>query len=254
MSFETTVLITGSKSGIGRGLLAAYALRPNTLVISAIRDDPESDPAKDLLSLRVGRGSKIIVAKWDAASHTSSIELVRFLQINHNINSLDLVVANAGIFKFYGLARDSPPEAMIEHFEINAVAPVLLYQAVRPLLLASKSSIPKLCMISSALGSVGLQDDYMMDMTAYGMSKAALNWVASRIHREEDRLVVFPVVPGWVQTAMGNKAAESVGLSSKDVPITLDESVRTLMILFDKADKTTYSGNFWDHTDVKLPW
>jgi norsolorinic acid ketoreductase len=201
MSFTTTVLITGSKSGIGKGLLSAYAARPNTLAIAAIRDGPDSEAARALTSLPVGPGSKVVVAKYDASSRTAALELVSFVKSSHNVESLDVVVANAGILKHFGPAKEASAETISEHFEINTLAPILLYQATQELLSASKQT-PKFFFISSSIGSNGLQDHYPLTMLAYGMSKSALNWAASRIHREEDRIVVVAMQPGWVQTGM----------------------------------------------------
>jgi norsolorinic acid ketoreductase len=201
MSFTTSVLITGSKSGIGKGLLAAYASRPNTLAIAAIRDGPDSGAAKALTSLPVGPGSKIVVAKYDASSRTAATELVKFIKATHHVSSLDVVIANAGILKHFGPAKEASAETIAEHFEINTLAPILLYQATQELLNAS-SQTPKFFFISSSIGSNGLQDHYPLPVLAYGLSKTALNWAASRIHREEDRIVVVPMQPGWVQTGM----------------------------------------------------
>jgi hypothetical protein len=47
LTMSTTVLITGFKSGIGKGLLEAYASRPNTTAIAAIRDGPDSPASKE---------------------------------------------------------------------------------------------------------------------------------------------------------------------------------------------------------------
>jgi norsolorinic acid ketoreductase len=199
MPYTTTVLITGSKAGIGKGLLATYASRPNTLAIAAIRDGPDTEAAKALTSLPVGAGSKVVVAKYNASSKTAAVELVKFLKSNHNVSSLEVVVANAGILKHFGPAKDASAETIVEHFEVNSLAPILLYQATRDLLTASTQT-PKFFFISSNIGSNGLQDHYPLPVLAYGISKTALNWAASRIHREEDRLVIVSMQPGWVQT------------------------------------------------------
>ena len=53
---------------------------------------------------------------------------------------------------------------------------------------------------------------------------------------------------------MGNSAAELAGMSPDDVPVKLEDSVKGLMTVFDKADKATYSGNFYDQTDAQVPW
>ncbi|KAK6382176.1 hypothetical protein LTS17_004062 [Exophiala oligosperma] len=252
MAYDTTVLITGCKSGIGRGLLTAYAARPNTLAIAAIRDGPDSAPASSLTSMSVGPGSKVIVAKYDASSQTAATDLVKYLQVSHNLDSLDVVIANAGILKHFGPAREASPVNILEHFEINTLAPILLYQATQSVLDASRHA-PKFFIISSNIGSNGLQDNYPLPMIAYGMSKAAANYAASRIHREENRITIVAVQPGWVQTEMGNKAASYAGMNPEDVPVTLDESVGGLMSLFDKANKETYSGKFWDQTGTQMP-
>lgn len=253
MPFDTTVLVTGSKSGIGKGLLSTYASRPNTLAIAAIRDGPDTAAASTLTSLPVGAGSKVVVAKYDAGSRTSAVELVEFLKTAHGVSSLEVVVANAGILKHFGPAKDASAETIAEHFEINTLAPILLYQATQALLNASKQS-PKFFMISSSIGSNALQDQYPLPVIAYGMSKSAINWAASRIHREEDRITVVPVQPGWVQTNMGNTAATYAGMSTDDVPVALEDSVKGLIALFDKADKATYSGKFWEYTGEQVPW
>ncbi len=194
-----------------------------------------------------------MVAKYDAASETAAVDLVKYIQSTHQVKSLDVVVANAGILKHFGPAREASAQTIMEHFQINTLAPILLYQATQPLLNASQHT-PKFFIISSSIGSNGLQDHYPMPMLAYGMSKAAINWAASRIHREEDRIVVVAQQPGWVQTAMGNKAAAHAGMSPEDVPVTLEESVNGLIAVFDKADKETYSGKFWDQNGSQLPW
>lgn len=253
MSSTTTVLVTGAKAGIGKGLLESYASRPNTLTIAAIRNSPESPEALALTSLPVAQGSKIIVAQYDAGAKSSALELVEFLTKAHGIKSLDIVIANAGILKHYGPAKEAAPELLEEHFRINTIGPILLYQATRTLLLAS-SQQPKFFIISSTIGSNGLQDNYPMEMLAYGMSKAAANWAASRIHREEDRLLVIAMQPGWVPTDMGVRAAVSAGLSASDVPVSIEESVGGLVSFFDKAEKSTHSGKFFGHKGEQLPW
>jgi len=253
MSFQSTVLITGSKTGIGKGLLEAYASRPNTLAIAAIRDGPDSSAAAALTSLPTAKDSKIIVAQYDAGRKTAATDLVAYLTATHNIKSLDIVVANAGILKQYGAAREAAPELIDEHFQINTLAAIILYQATRSLLLASAQT-PKFFVISSSIGSNALQDNYPMEVIAYGLSKAAVNWAASRIHREEDRLVVIAMQPGWIGTAMGSRAAEWVGVSPNELPVKLEDSVSGMVSFFDKADKETHSGKFWDQEGKQLPW
>lgn len=79
-------------------------------------------------------------------------------------------------------------------------------------------------------------------MVAYSMSKAAGNYFARKTNVEEDRIVVVPVYPGWVQTAMGDGPAVKLGLES--APIIINFSVERLMKLFDSTDKEASQGGF----------
>lgn len=253
LAMATTVLVTGSKSGIGKGLLSAYAARNNTTVIAAIRDGPHSAIAQSLTTIPTGHGSKVIVVEYDASSATAATDLAKTLRQDHNINHLDIVIANAGILKQYGPGLNATPEEFLEHFQINTIGPLLLYQGTADLLNASKQT-PKFFVVSSNIGSNTLMDSYPLSLIAYGTSKAAVNFVASKLHREEERIVVVPVQPGWVQTNMGEKAATFAGMNPKDVPVTLEQSVNGLIAVFDKADKENYSGKFWDQNGKIVPW
>lgn len=250
---STTVLITGTKAGIGKALLETFASRPNHTVIAAIRDAVDSSPAKTLAASDVGPGSKVIVGQYDAGSEISAEDLVSYLKTKHGIDSFDIVIANAGILGQTNRVKDSAADDFLEHFRINTLGPILLYKATTVLLNTSKQT-PKFIIVSSNLGSNGQMDDYPMPLAAYGVSKAGANWIAGKIHREEERLIVIPMQPGWVQTSMGAKAAEVVGKSASDVPVTIQDSVQGIVNMIDKATKAEHSGRFWDQNGDELPW
>jgi norsolorinic acid ketoreductase len=237
---SSIVLVTGSKSGIGKGLLASYAARPNTTAIAAIRDGLHSTVAKELNSLPTGKGSKVIVVAYDAASPTAASEVASTLKSSHGITHLDVVIANAGILKHFGPATEASAETLSEHLQINTLAPIFLYQATHALLTASTT--PKFFVISSTLGSIGDMAQLPLPVLAYGMSKAAVNYAAVKFHSEDSKIVVVPVQPGWVQTNMGQRAADFAGVAQ--VPTTIDQSVSGLMKLFDSATKEETSGSF----------
>ena len=157
MAPSTTVLITGCKSGIGKALLAAYVARDNTLAIAAIRDGPNTGAARALEALPTGSNSKVVVVKYDASSESSVKEMASYLQSEHNVTSLDVVVANAGILKQWGPVRTVKSEDILEHFTIHTLATIQLYQATAPLLDNSQQT-PKFFIISSSLGSNSLMD------------------------------------------------------------------------------------------------
>jgi NAD(P)-dependent dehydrogenase (short-subunit alcohol dehydrogenase family) len=106
--------------------------------------------------------------------------------------------------------------------QINTIGPLVLFQATYPLLKASTSS-PKFVLISSRAGSIAFGTKFPIDMLPYGASKAAANFLARKLHYENDglskhyistlpslyrayinsHLVVFPICPGSVETDMG---------------------------------------------------
>ncbi len=185
------------------------------------------------------------LVKYDAGSEHVVMDLAASLS-ELKINALDVVVANAGILKQWGLARAVKKDELVEHFSINTVGPILLYQATLPLLEKSAQT-PKFFIISSSLGSNTLMDTYLpLQLIAYNVSKSAVNSAAGRIHREEDRIVVVPVQPGWIATDMGSRAAGWAGMNTSDPPVKIDDAISGLMQLFDKATKAEHSGKFFD--------
>ena len=160
---------------------------------------------------------------------------------------------NAGILHQFGPVKEVSAEALTEHFNINTIAQILLYEATQPLLNASTQE-PKFFVISSVLGSNANQDTYGWPIIAYGMSKAAINYALGKIHREEPRIIAIPFQPGWVQTKMGESAAEMAGMEKSQVPVTLEESVSGLLATADIATKQEHSGKFFDQKGEILAW
>lgn len=149
---STIYFITGANRGIGRGLLESLIQRPNTTVVAGVRN-PSHATSKELSSLPTASGSKVIVVKIDAASDADASEAVKTLQSTHDIDHIDVVIANAGISKYYGSVVVTPVAELREHFEVNTAAPLLLFQATFPLL--EKSDNPKFVPISTGGASIG---------------------------------------------------------------------------------------------------
>ena len=99
MMSDFNVLITGTKSGIGHGLLAAFAARPNTTVIAAIRDAPTSEKAKAMVAAitEIGQGSRIIPVQYDASQPSSATEVVDYLKNSGGVTHLDTVIAKEAL-------------------------------------------------------------------------------------------------------------------------------------------------------------
>ncbi|EGY22045.1 hypothetical protein VD0002_g9464 [Verticillium dahliae] len=256
MSAPTTFLVTGANRGLGKGFTAKLLERPGVTVIAAARD-PAS--ASSLEQLPKGEGSRLIIVKIDSASDTDAAAAVEQLQSKHGITSLDVVIANAGIAKSGSSVANTTPELLREHVNVNAVGPLTLFQATRPLLQASKTGNPVFLPISTLLGSIGNQEAFEKlglppSLSPYGASKATLNWLIKRVHFEEPWLTSFVVHPGLVLTDMGSGAI-GPGVDPKDFgAIDVETSINGLVKLIDEATRENSGGKFLLYDGSPLPW
>jgi norsolorinic acid ketoreductase len=124
---------------------------------------------------------------------------------------------------------------------VNSLGLVVLFQAVHKLLFASPTGAPKLAYISSGLGSIGGYID--LAATAYGVSKAAANYLVKALDVENPSLITLAISPGWVATDMGNHGAVSSGMPQ--APVTLEDSIAGTLSRVDAVTKET-SGRFWN--------
>lgn len=146
----TTVLITGAGRGLGKGLAERYLAKPDPIVIAANRN-PESPTSKALHELPKSDGSRLVIVKIDSTVQTDPLEAIKFLA-GQGIDSLDLVVANAGISDIYPFVSTLDTNDLQRHLITNVYGVVWLYQATLPLL--KKSSSPKFVTLGSSAGCI----------------------------------------------------------------------------------------------------
>ncbi|KAF4547665.1 Short chain dehydrogenase-like protein 56 [Elsinoe fawcettii] len=249
-----TYLITGASRGIGKGFVASLLSRPTTTVIAAVRNP--SKFSAELNAFPVASGSKLIIVKLDSAVDADAATAISTLQSEHGITSIDVIIANAGISHSGSSIIEQDPKTIREHFDINAVAPVLLLRAAKPLLQASKSGRPTFVAISTAIGSIDHQENLMQFgnlMAAYGPSKAALNWFIHRADLEESWLTAFMFHPGLVATDMAATALGGADPMSFGA-ITVETSVEGMLKEIGGASKEKTGGKFLNYDGSALPW
>ncbi|MCJ1377801.1 hypothetical protein MMC17_000897 [Xylographa soralifera] len=247
--FASVVLITGANRGIGRGLVEEYLSRPNSTVVAAVRD-PSNATSQSLSTIAIAKGSKLITVKIDSLSETDAKAAVELLKESHGISKLDVVIANSGIGKYFGQAGETPISELRDHLDVNYIGTLVLFQATLPLLEASAD--PKFVLVSSFLGSLSDMEKYPLPVLSYGASKAAANYMIRKIHFEYPKLTVFSMSPGWVQTEMGNGAAEHVGMN--EAPHTIQQSCQGIQSQIDEATKEKSSGMFLSFDGTTVPW
>ena len=104
--------------------------------------------------LPTGEGSSIIVVKYDASIEQSAFDAVKEAT-QKGIDHFDYVVANAAISKVLPLVKDAKRADILEHFEVNVLSVVSLYQATRALLKKSAITKPVYAIMGSLAGALG---------------------------------------------------------------------------------------------------
>lgn len=254
MATTRTYLVTGANRGLGKGLVAQLLQRPSTTVVATVRDPVRAAPALNELSR--ADGARLIVIQLDSRDTSGAKTAVKQLRTEYNIDQLDVVIANAAINNHPGSVADIPVETIEDHFKVNTIGPITLFQAVRPLLKASKTGNPAFVPVTSGLGSIAGQDQLVglpPIFSPYGATKAALNWFTRKIHFEEPWLISSVIHPGVVETDMMTSIPALVQNADALGVMTVETSVRNMLNVIDSASPDV-GGTFKRHDGVDLPW
>ncbi|MEV2244245.1 SDR family oxidoreductase [Streptomyces sp. NPDC049970] len=194
---DRTVVVTGGGTGIGRASSLAFAgLGARTVIITGRREGRLAEVA--------AQHPAIVPVTADVTT-ASGAEAVAAAVKDHG-GALDVLVHNAGVFRFTPLAALDPDTAR-EVLETNVLGPVLLTRELLPLLSTPGGSI---VLVSSRGGH-----NPGPESSLYSASKAAVHsftrsWAAELAPRG---IRVNAVAPGFVRT----EAYLANGLSPEQV-------------------------------------
>ena len=216
-----TVLITGANRGIGLEFARQYKA-DGWDVVATVR---EHSPELDALGVRVER---LDMRNLDAIAG-----------FGERLDSLDLLIANAGTYGPKSPESGEEGEEWLETFAVNTVAPYLLAEAVLPLVERSEG---KLIAVSTRMGSI--EDNNSGGYIAYRSSKTALNSAWKSLAIDNRGKVTCAVIhPGWVQTRMGGRSA----------PLSPEDSVSGMRKVIEDLTEAD-SGTFFSHDGSEIPW
>ncbi|KAL4752593.1 hypothetical protein BDW72DRAFT_211729 [Aspergillus terricola var. indicus] len=258
---NTVYLITGANRGLGLGLAKSLLSRPSTTVIASVRNNEAEDTLRsELVTIRPGQNSTLHIIhlsfpsdNWSSVPTTPSEILATLTSTAPAILHIDVFIANAGFATPMTPALSTSASDLRASFEVNTIAPLLVFQAFWPLLKKAQSGSPKAIFISSSVGSIGAQEPFPGG--AYGPSRAAGNWLTRALHlqHEADGLVAVALHPGWVKTRAGDFVAKEWGFDS-GAPETVENSIKGILEVVKKASRESVGGRFVTYKGVELPW
>jgi NAD(P)-dependent dehydrogenase (short-subunit alcohol dehydrogenase family) len=191
-------LVTGGSKGIGFGIARALVIQGVNVVITG-RDGASLVDAR--MRLDALEGGSVEGFAMDVRDHADVHRAV--LETVARFGGLDIVVNNAGVGRFVGIA-DMTPAQWSETIDTNLTGVFHVCHATIPEL--RKRGGGYIINISSLAGK-----NAFVGAGAYCASKAALNQFSEVLNQEirHDNIKVTTIAPGSVATAFGGGAADA---------------------------------------------
>lgn len=218
-----TVVITGASRGIGLSFCRLYQALGYS-VYALCRNE-----SSELSAL----GVNVI----DGVDVSTPAGIQRMVSQLKGV-TIDILINNAGVLRNEVLGSIDQ-ESIREQFEVNALAPLMVTEA----LIEQLSGSAKIALITSRMGSVA--DNGSGGRYGYRMSKAALNIAGVSLARDlEPRGVSVAILhPGLVGTEMIGGYGD----------ITPDQAAERLAQRIEELNAAN-SGTFWHSNGEVLPW
>ncbi|HEX5353870.1 MAG TPA: SDR family oxidoreductase [Rhodanobacteraceae bacterium] len=228
-------LVTGANRGLGLAFVTQL-LERGARVLACCREPAK---AKVLDALAAASDGRLALHALDVAD-PAAIDALPKAAAKH-LQRVDLLINNAGVLVSGERFGNVRPESLATSFAVNAAAPLLITQALAPLLTLGNK--PRVLCITSQLASIAQASGFRT--LSYAMSKAALNMAVKRLAAELSPrgILVLTVHPGWLKTEMGGKSAT----------LAPADSARALLHLIEHA-QVRDAGRFFAYDGAELPW
>lgn len=227
-------LVTGANRGLGLEF-STQLLAAGWHVTVCCRDPQRAEALSRLVADHPGRVEMLALDVTDDAA------IAALPQRAASRGHLDLLVNNAGVLVSGERFGNVRAEDLARSFAVNASAPLLLTQALAPLL--AQAHAAKVLCISSQLGSIAQASAFRT--VSYAMSKAALDMAVRRLAAElgPRGVTVAAMHPGWVRTDMGGA----------DAPLDVRTAVRGMLDVLAQLGPAQ-GGRFHAYDGSTLPW
>lgn len=219
-----TVFITGASGGIGRALALEYAKKGAQVALAARRLPELEAVAREVRGL----GATANVYVLDVSDRDAVVDVVR--RAEHDLGSLDMVIANAGVGGKDTLGHASTLEwsTVSRVINVNVLGALATLMAAVPIMMAQQRG--HLVGVSSLAGKRGLPS-----FGAYSASKAALSAFLEtlRIDLARAGIRVTDVQPGFVETSMLDRSVHPAPFAW-----TAEKAARVIVRRLERAPAT----------------
>ena len=222
----STCLVTGANRGIGLALCRQLAARGDDVIAVCRQTSPEL---------------AALVAEVIDGVDVGEPATVRALPERLAGRRIDMLINNAGVGRWRSddLLSDETLEEILLQFRVNSIGPVIVTQALLPLL----TDDARVGIVTSRMGSIA--DNTSGGTYGYRMSKAAVNAAGKSLALDlADRGIAVALLhPGYVQTDMTSGRGD----------VDADHAAAGLIARLDALTPAN-SGSFWHANGDILPW
>ncbi|KAI4518100.1 NAD(P)-binding protein [Schizophyllum commune Loenen D] len=254
---STVYLVSGSNRGIGLALVTHLASRSNTIIFAGARNP---DAAFDLHALVAKHPDRVHIVELKAGDVEGNKRAVE--EIRKKVGQLDVVIANAGewvregrrkLMKFVRIAvcKDMQPllgvspESMREHYDVNVIGTLVLFQAAYPLMKTSPTR--KFIVIGAHGGAITTGPEYGIMLGPYAVTKAAVHYLAKKLQFENEDF-------GLVDTDMYHYAQSNSEFLAKRPGVSAAECASGIMRVVDGATRENAGGKLLDAEGKVNEW
>jgi len=207
-----TILVTGTRRGIGRELCRALGDRGDRVIVTA-RALSDAEELATLLSADGSAAIAVALDVTDPASVAAAAEAVRASGW-----PLDVLVNNAGIDYDYDQdAATADLERVRRIIDTNVLGAWAVTEALLPMMSAGSAIV----MVTSEQASM---QQMSSGTPGYRVSKAALNALTRVLAAEllERQVDVRAASPGWTETDMGGEGGRPVPEGARSILAAID--------------------------------